>query len=38
MGEMEAARLAGIRAATRLHRIRAMVATVRAGGSHQRTP
>jgi len=38
MGEMEAARFAGIMAATKEHSVSAQVATVNAGGSHQDTP
>jgi hypothetical protein len=38
MGEMEAARLAGIMAARNEHMVRAQVATVSAGGSHQERP
>lgn len=38
MGEMEAARLAGIIAARNEHNVSAHVATVSAGGSHQETP
>src|SRR5215469_12345131 len=38
IGEIDAARFAGIRAATNEQRVSAPVATVSAGGSHQETP
>jgi hypothetical protein len=38
IGEIDAARFAGIIAATNEHTTKAAVATVNAGGSHQRTP
>ena len=38
IGEIDAARFAGITAATNEHKVSAPVATVSAGGSHQETP
>jgi len=38
MGEIDAARFAGIIAAAKEHNVSAPVATVKAGGSHHETP